>query len=108
MYREFVFLRHNKKLKYGTSDLQVDVDFDSIESDKLIVYTFCNLAGNIPKSKQKIVNVDATSRFIDEIDCDVAVVGLRSNSPFYANIIWDLVHQLHVGKRIYIIESGIC
>lgn len=107
MYREFVFLRHNKKLKYGTSDLQVDVDFDSIESDKLIVYTFCNFADNIPKNKQKIVNVDATTRFIDEIDCDVAVVGLRSNSPFYANIIWDLVHQLHVGKRIYIVESGI-
>jgi len=108
MYREFVLLKHNKKLKYDTSELEINFDFDSIESDKLIVYTFCDFIKKVQTKWQRIITVDATTRFINEVESDIAIVGMRSNSPFYANIIWDLAHQLHVGNKLYVIENNPC
>lgn len=108
MYREFVLLKHNKKLKYDTSELEINFDFDSIESDKLIIYTFCDFIKKVQTKWQRIITVDATTRFINEVESDIAIVGMRSNSPFYANIIWDLAHQLHVGNKLYVIENSPC
>ena len=108
MCRDVILLKHNKKLKLNSPDYLVEFDFDSISSDKITIYTFSSLSCDLNIQLRKEINVDGTTRFTDKHQNDIGIVNFRSNSPFYANIIWDLAHHLQVGNKLFVIEMSDC
>lgn len=106
MCSDVILLKHNKKLKLKSFGCLINFDFDNISNDPLTIYTFSSLNENLNKKVSKEIEIDGTTRFTDKHQTDIGIVNFRSMSPFYANIIWDLAHQLQVGKKIFVIEMN--
>ena len=106
MCRKYILLKHNKRLKNNHPAQRGDFDFDSIISERLKIYTFSPLNDFLQQKEKQTIIIDATTRFTDNDNSDVAIVDFQSSSPLYANIIWDLAHQLQIGNRIFVIEKN--
>ncbi|EMU8736887.1 hypothetical protein [Escherichia coli] len=104
MSGKLIYLEHDKKLKLRERDIYFDVD-SVFENTELAVYSFSKIKNNCKYKIDKKI-IDGTSRFVDKHDFDIAIINSQSCSPFATNIVWDLTHQLDVGKRIYLYEVG--
>lgn len=103
MLKKITYLKHNKKLKLQESDVSFNIE-NIIGNEDIIVYTFSKPAS--PPHDVDIIEIDGTTRFVDKSNADIAIINSHSLSPFYANLIWDLAHQLDIGKKIYIYETS--
>lgn len=104
MSRKLIYLKHNKRLNLQKNDTYFDVDsvFENLE---LVVYSFSKIK-NTHQNKIDTKDIDGTSRFVDKHDSNIAIINSQSFSPFSANIVWDLAHQLDIGNRMYLYEIG--
>lgn len=106
MLDKIYHLKHNKKLKLNVSENEIDFDLNRIKNEEVTVYTFSRFKSHRTLQSIKTIYVDGATRFLEKQDKDVAIINAESLSPFFANVMWDLTHQLHVGNKIYIYETS--
>lgn len=104
MFKKINYLKHNKKLKLQENDILFDIE-NIISNEETVIYTFSRPTSLLDIDVE-VIEIDGTTRFIDKSNTDIAIINAQSLSPFYANIIWDLVHQLDIGKKVHIYESS--
>lgn len=103
MLKKITYLKHNKKLKLQENDISFNIE-NIIGNEEVMVYSFLK-STSLLDNDVDVIEIDGTTRFINKSKTDIAIINAQSSSPFYANIIWDLAHQLDIGKKIHIYES---
>lgn len=97
-------LRSERHLKYRFSKVEDNLDLSFVDdAEKLTVISCAEL---VKYKEKKTSFINATTRFNIDTTNDLYLYNLRSTSPFYANIIWDVAHTLDVGKKIYVYEDS--
>ncbi|MDQ1214268.1 hypothetical protein [Pantoea anthophila] len=96
-------LRSEKKLCYKITKVEEEVDTTFASSSaKVTLFTASELTSYTDK---EVKYVNATSRFFFEGDGDVILYNIKSTSPFFAHIFWDVAHTLTVGSKLYVYED---
>ncbi|WP_456310195.1 hypothetical protein [Serratia proteamaculans] len=102
---KLIKLKHDKKTKYHNFKVERRLDFSLIRDKSITtVVTFQNIVTNDGNAQEFIVH--GASRFLYPNLGDVYFHNIQSDSPLYAHIFWDVLHQVEVGKFIYIEERN--
>lgn len=102
---KIIELRSEKKLCYKITKVEEELDISfANNSAKVTLLTASELTSY---TKKEVKYVNATSRFFFEDDGDVVLYNIKSTSPFFAQIFWDVAHSLEVGSKIYVFEDVI-
>lgn len=98
-------LRSEKKLCYKQTKIEEELDLSFVNNtQKVTLLTTSELASY---DKKEVRYINATSRVFVEDDGDVILYNIKSTSPFFAQIFWDVAHSLVVGSKLYIVEDVI-
>lgn len=102
---KIIELRSEKKLCYKQTKVEEKLDFSfADDSENFTIFTTSELAAY---AKKEVRHINATSRFFVEDGGDVILYNIKSTSPFFAHIFWDVSHSLNVGSKIYVVEDVI-
>ncbi|WP_174851140.1 hypothetical protein [Yersinia artesiana] len=94
-------LLHDGDINFPQNKEFVDLSSIYLDND-ITVITFSEIDGRKPDLVKKI---DATSRYNFGFDKDVFLLNIQSSSPLFAHILWDVAHNIEVGRVIYIKET---
>lgn len=101
---EIIELLSDPSLKYEVTKVEDSLDLSFLESNgKVTFLTSCSFP-NLSNKQRLYIN--GTSRLTFELCNDVVLYNIRTTSPFYASIFWDVAHKLKVGNKIYVYEES--
>ncbi|MGL9773846.1 MAG: hypothetical protein ACR5LG_07785 [Sodalis sp. (in: enterobacteria)] len=100
---KLIRLKHDKKTNYYNVKHTQKLELSFLRDvGHTTVITFRNLV--VPMTKKKEYTVNGVSRYLfDDID-DVLLYNVQSDSPLYAQIFWDVAHQVKISGMIYLVE----
>ncbi|KDA94727.1 hypothetical protein [Pantoea agglomerans] len=96
-------LRSEKELGYKLTKVEEELDISFADSSAKVTLLTANEITSHTNKEVKYVN--ATSRFFFEDDGDVILYNVKSASPFYAQIFWDVAHSIAIGSKLYVYED---
>ncbi|HBZ15806.1 MAG TPA: hypothetical protein DEO73_08610 [Pantoea sp.] len=100
---EIIELRSDPSLGYGSTKVEGNLDLSFLDNpSEVMLFTPCMLKDY---KKKEILLINGTTRCLREIKADIVLYNVKSTSPFYANIFWDLSHSISIGKKIYVYEE---
>lgn len=97
-------LRCERQLKYYSSKVEGNLDLSFIKDSEELTVISCAELTNY--KEKEVAYINATSRVKLAVRNDLFFYNVRSFSPFYSTIFWDLAHSLDVGKKIYVFEES--
>ncbi|MBT9431678.1 hypothetical protein JZM24_05170 [Candidatus Sodalis endolongispinus] len=101
---KLIKLKHDKKTSYFNVKHAQVLELSFLRDvSRTTIITFRDLV--VPKIMKEEYTVNGTSRYLfDDID-DVLLYNVQSYSPLYAQIIWDIAHQVKPSGMIYLAEN---
>ncbi|MGP4123821.1 MAG: hypothetical protein ACTXOO_05300 [Sodalis sp. (in: enterobacteria)] len=101
---KLIRLKHDKRTHYFNFKRAQNLDLSFLRDvSRTTVITFRNLV--LPDTDIKEFYVNGTSRYSIFYTGDVFLYNIQSDSPFYAQIFWDIAHQAKLLSMIYLSEN---
>lgn len=100
---KIIELECDPSLGYGLTKVEGDLDLSFLPHKNDFLLFTASVLKNYTTKSNYIVN--GTTRYTREIESDVVLYNIKSTSPFYAQIFWDIAHSLQVGQKIYVYEE---